>query len=90
MSFKWEAPKAKDKKGAKPSAAKAAGGDISPEVPAAAAMAAAGITFDAVICRLKTMADGGLRVELDLPELAPEEFATLYALRNTAIKITIK
>lgn len=77
MSFKWEAPKAKDKKAHEPAAT-------------AKAVAAGGVTMDAVICRIKTMADGGLRVELDLPELEPEVFALLYALRNKAVKITIK
>ncbi len=76
MSFKWIAPKAKEKKAETPQAAPV--------------VAAGGVEVDAVICRLRTMADGGLRVELDLPELEPALFALIYALRNKAVKITIK
>ena len=75
MPFKWQSPEAKAKK------------DNPPSAPV---VAAGGVVVDAVICRLKTMADGGLRVELDLPELEPVMFALLYSLRNKAVKITIK
>ena len=74
MPFEWEGPTKKVKTAGVPDKPPAAGP----------------VVFDAVICRLKTMADGGLRVELDLPELSPVEFALLYTLRNKAIKITIK
>lgn len=57
---------------------------------AAPVVAAGGVEVDAVICRLKTMVDGGLRVELDLPELEPAMFALLYTLRNKVIRINIK
>lgn len=80
MAFTWQAPEAK-KKGSKPAATPAA---------AAPSVAVQGVTLDAVISRLRTMADGGLRVELDLPELEPATFALLYALRNKAVSLTIK
>ena len=80
MGFNWQAPEAK-KKGSKPAATSA---------PAAPAAAGQSVSVDAVISRLRTMADGGLRVELDLPELEPAMFALLYALRNKVVTITIK
>ena len=81
MSFQWQAPEAKKKGKGKPA----------DETPAAAApeVAAQGVKVEAVISRLRTMADGGLRVELDLPELEPAMFALLYALRNKAVSLTI-
>jgi len=80
MSFDWQAPEAKKKRN-KPA-----------ETHAAPPPMAEGrsVTMDAVISRLRTMADGGLRVELDLPELEPAMFALLYALRNKVVTITIK
>lgn len=79
MAFDWEGPTAKPKGKAKP-----------PSASSAAVVAAEGVSLDAVISRLRTMADGGLRVELDLPELEPVTFALLYALRNKAVSLTIK
>ena len=80
MSFEWQAPEAK-KKGNKPVANPAA---------AAPSVAVQGVTLDAIICRIRTMADGGTRIEIDLPELEPVTFALLYALRNKAVSLTIK
>lgn len=82
MAFQWQAPEAKKKGKGKPA----------DETPASAAPSVAeqGVKVEAVISRLRTMADGGLRVELDLPELEPAMFALLYALRNKAVSLTIQ
>ena len=40
------------------------------------------ITFEATIAQVKTMADYGLRVVLDLPEDAVEQVAMLIALKR--------
>lgn len=80
MSFAWQAPEAKKKGKGKPADASSA---------TAKAVAAEGVTVQAVIVRLRTMADMGLRLEIDLPELEPATFALLYALRNKAVSLTI-
>ena len=38
---------------------------------------------------LKTMADGGFRVTLDIPETELPAYARLHLLRNTRLKITV-
>lgn len=76
--FKWQAPEAKKKAQGKPA-----------EAPAAAAVAAQGVTMDAVICRIRTLVDGGVRIDVDLPEMEPAMFALLYALRNKSVAINI-
>ena len=58
----------------------------SPETPG---RVGASVEFQAGIVRIRTMADGGLRVELDMPESQPELIALLYALLNKSIKVTI-
>lgn len=80
MSFQWQAPEAKNK-------GKGKLADTS--APVAPSVAEQGVKVEAVISRLRTMADGGLRVELDLPELEPAMFALLYTLRNKAVSLTI-
>lgn len=43
------------------------------------------VTFMAQVARATTLADGGLRVTLDLPESAIEEFACLIAFKRFGI-----
>ena len=40
------------------------------------------LTFDAVVAKVQTLADQGLRVTLDLPETAIEAAAVLMALKR--------
>ena len=54
-------------------------------------MTADTLTFDAIVYKVQTLADNGLRVTLDLPEQAITEAAVLMALKRegVAIKVTI-
>ena len=81
MSFNWQAPEAKKKAQGKPADTASV---------TAKAVAAGGVEVDAIISKMSTMCDGGTRLILDLPELKPEMFALLYALRAKAIRIVIK
>ena len=37
--------------------------------------------FPATVCRVKTLADGGIRVELDLPETEAEMLTRMHQLK---------
>lgn len=37
--------------------------------------------FPATVCRVKTLADGGIRVELDLPETETEMLTRMHQLK---------
>lgn len=45
--------------------------------------------FPATVCRVKTLVDGGIRVELDLPESAGDMLTVLYGLRGRYLHIVI-
>ena len=47
------------------------------------------ITFDAIVYKVQTLVDNGLRVTLDLPEQAIEEAAVLMALKREGIVIRV-
>jgi hypothetical protein len=43
------------------------------------------VTFNAQVARVQTLADGGLRVTLDLPESAIEQVACLMAFKRVGV-----
>ena len=47
------------------------------------------ITFQAVVARVQTMADNGLRVTLDLPEQAVLEVAQLMELKRLGVALDV-
>ena len=47
------------------------------------------ITFQAVVARVQTMADNGLRVTLDLPEQAVLEVAQLMELKRLGVVLDV-
>lgn len=47
------------------------------------------ITFDAIVYKVQTLVDNGLRVTLDLPEQAIEEAAVLMALKREGVVIRV-
>jgi hypothetical protein len=55
-------------------------------------MADKSITFDAIVSQVRTLADGGLRVVLDLPEGCVAEAAWLMQVKQDegVIKVEIK
>ena len=50
------------------------------------------LTFDAIVAKVQTLADNGIRVTLDLPETAIEAAAVLMALKRNeqALKVSVK
>ena len=48
------------------------------------------INFDAIVARVQTLADGGLRVTLDLPEDAIEAAALLMALKREGVALKVR
>lgn len=48
------------------------------------------IQFPAVVYKIQTLADGGLRVTLDLPEDAIPQGAMLMEIRRQGIPITVE
>lgn len=50
------------------------------------------LTFDAIVYKVQTLVDNGLRVTLDLPEQAIDAAAALMAIKRQglAIKVTVK
>jgi positive regulator of sigma E activity len=47
------------------------------------------ITFQAIVARVQTMADNGLRVTLDLPEQAVLEAAQLMELKRLGVVLDV-
>lgn len=47
------------------------------------------IDFPATVCRVKTMVDGGIRVELDLPETEGDVLSVLHDLRGRYLRVVI-
>jgi len=45
--------------------------------------------FPATVCRVKTLVDGGIRVELDLPETEGDVLSILHELRGRYLHIVI-
>jgi hypothetical protein len=45
--------------------------------------------FPATVCRVKTLADGGIRVELDLPETCGDVLTILHDLRGRYLRVVI-
>ena len=45
--------------------------------------------FPATVCRVKTLADGGIRVELDLPETEGDVLSVLHDLRGRYLRVVI-
>lgn len=47
------------------------------------------IAFTITVAKIETMADGGLKIVIHTPELAPDAFAKVYQVRNTEVKMLI-
>lgn len=47
------------------------------------------VTFPAAVVKVQSMADGGLRLTLDLPESAIEQAAVLMGLRERYLQVVI-
>lgn len=47
------------------------------------------LVFDAIVYKVQTLVDNGLRVTLDLPEQAITEAAVLMALKREGVAITV-
>lgn len=47
------------------------------------------VDFPATVCRVKTMVDGGIRVELDLPETEGQILSTMHDLRGRYLRVVI-
>lgn len=45
--------------------------------------------FPAVVVRVKTMMDGGIRIELDLPETEGVMLSTMHGLRDRYLHVVI-
>jgi hypothetical protein len=41
------------------------------------------VDFPATVCRVKTLADGGIRLELDLPETESSVLTTMHELHRS-------
>lgn len=48
------------------------------------------IVFDAIVARVQTLADGGLRITLDLPETAIAQAAALMECKRQEVPLVIK
>jgi hypothetical protein len=48
------------------------------------------IVFDAIVYKLQTLVDGGIRLTLDLPETAIPQMAMLAECKREGISLTIK
>ena len=48
------------------------------------------ITFDAIVARVQTLVDGGLRVTLDLPESAIPQAAALMECKRQEIALVVE
>jgi len=55
-----------------------------------ASNAARGIEFEAVVWKIQTLVDGGLRITLDLPETAIAEAAALMECKRQEAPLKIK
>jgi len=81
MSFKWIAPKAKEKKA---------------ETPQAAPVVAAGgveVAFPAIISQIRTTVDKGLKLTLELPDtdtLDPKLIALFFMLKDKQITVKLE
>lgn len=49
----------------------------------------AAIVFDAVVSKVATLVDGGLRVHLDLPETAIKQVSSLMELKRDGIPVRV-
>lgn len=47
------------------------------------------IDFPATVCRVKTMVDGGIRVELDLPETEGDALSVIHGLRDRYLRVVV-
>lgn len=45
--------------------------------------------FPATVCRVKTLVDGGIRIELDLPETEAEILTTMHNLRGRYLRVVV-
>lgn len=45
--------------------------------------------FPATVCRVKTLADGGIRLELDLPETEGKILSTMHDLRGIYLRVVV-
>ena len=45
--------------------------------------------FPATVCRVKTLVDGGIRVEMDLPETEGQILSTMHDLRGQYLRVVI-
>jgi hypothetical protein len=45
--------------------------------------------FPATVCRVKTLVDGGIRVEFDLPETCGDILTALHGLRGVYLRVVI-
>jgi len=45
--------------------------------------------YPATVVRVKTLADGGIRVELDLSESHSDVLSTMHALRNRYLRVVV-
>ena len=78
MAFNWNSPERQDKKG------------DSSESSNVVEVNNKSVTYNAEIIRIKTMADRGLRAEIDFGEVKEIDIAFLYGLVQKAIKITLR
>jgi hypothetical protein len=47
------------------------------------------ITFDAAVAQVKTLADGGIRIGLDLPETAIKQAAELMECKRRGVPLIV-
>ena len=47
------------------------------------------ISIPAVIAKVATLADGTIRITLDLPELQSESMTSIFDLRGKEVKVTM-
>lgn len=45
--------------------------------------------FPATVCRVKTLVDGGIRIELDLPETEAEILTVMHNLRGRYLRVVV-
>ena len=45
--------------------------------------------FPAAVCRVKTLVDGGIRIELDLPETEAEILTIMHNLRGRYLRVVV-
>lgn len=45
--------------------------------------------FPATVCRVKTLADGGIRIEFDLPETESNMLSVIHSLRGRYLRVVM-